>query len=426
LGLSNFDSTSGTFSVKILSVGPDSYNYADLADDGTYHLEKGTGGFTVIRVNASVSGYNLLTDVELGNATFNGLFDVPVVGQIYTIVNGEIQTTQSAVLGTTGFDVILTSDVNVVSLLYVGRAEDGSITWGSDTVTVRVGDLDALKIAPLIPVDVPATVTITDAASIATTLNITGILSANYNSGFNIEQLFTPDQVLSIAYTGTETDIVVADGGELEVTDVSTSDAIAISGTVDSSGFVGQPYWDNFNVSAWLDYWYYLDDTWPLYTDDVIVNATAGLNFVQDASGIKEAADVTSVRFYDVEYTDYAQSEFSVITVAPYGDWDIYTDWIVGFLGGDPNGQFATSTIDSAAAGLTVPEGNVAIASGYTGGVYGANEWVVNSFGVKVSALNTDVKTFTSTVTESPGFGIAMAMTGVAVIAYVSPRLRKE
>jgi hypothetical protein len=423
----NFDSTTPDFGVEILSVGPDSYTTVDVSSDGTYHMELASVGFTVIRLNATISGYNLWTDYQLGNATFPGLFDVPIVGEVYTVVNGEIITTQAAVNGITGFDVVLSAEVNVISLIYIGRAEDGSITWDADTVTVRLGsDLTKLANNPFTAVEVPATLSFTDKASTVDTKDITGILSANYYYGINIEQLFEPTQDLTVKYDGKVDDTVAVSDGELEVQDVSTSDSIVISGTVDSSGFVGQPYYENFNFSAWLDYWYYLDDTWPLYTEDTFTNATAGITLFQDTTGVHLPSDVDSVTLYYTPNIGYSQSEFTVITFAPYGDWDIYTDF-VGSSGGDPNGQFSSSTLSSSAANLTVPVkySHVYNISGYGGGVFGANEWTVSTFGVKVTTVVSSLIQ-TTTITESPGFSIAMAMTGVAVIAYVTPKLRKE
>ncbi|NDB55940.1 hypothetical protein EB169_08960, partial [archaeon] len=134
-----FLSTTQDYSVDIYSAGPSGLeNYTAVSDD-LYHIES-DNAVTMVRLSASVSGFNTYDNVEMSGvwdddnnenttdvATSKSLNDVAYAGELYVIVNGKAARASASFLTGTGTDVPVVPGMNTVSLLYIGRDQDGSV-----------------------------------------------------------------------------------------------------------------------------------------------------------------------------------------------------------------------------------------------------------------------------------------------------------
>ena len=175
-------------------LGPSALENYTAVSDGLYHITS-DNAVTIVRMSADITGYNLYDDVLLSapdsyfdqalNATvsytISDTFDnISFAGELYLIVNGDAARASKAFLAGAGADVPLTSGLNTVSLLYIGRDQDGTVTWASDTINVRIFGSDEDTSAASTFVDVAYTSTVTDAATTANeTIDIQNLIYWN-------------------------------------------------------------------------------------------------------------------------------------------------------------------------------------------------------------------------------------------------------
>jgi hypothetical protein len=419
-----FLSTTQDYSVDIYSAGPSGLeNYTAVSDD-LYHIES-DNAVTMVRLSASVSGFNTYDNVEMSGvwdddnnenttdvATSKSLNDVAYAGELYVIVNGKAARASASFLTGTGTDVPVVPGMNTVSLLYIGRDQDGSVTWASDTVNIRVfGSADDSSVATETTVlNYKNSVTDLAVAAVAADekMNITDLIYWNWGEhGKN--KVFEP--LMDI-------------GASFEF------DTIEFTGTTDTSGFHGAYHFENFNFTT------------SAYDGPAMVPRTAGVTLIQDLNGLQVMGDSGTVTLLD---SDDDFSTVSLVSLADYGTWDLNSDYY-GY-GVDWDGQFTSvglSAEGTASLNTSDPEElGIAQGVGWASGFFGTNDFEVEEWSISFKLLEklTDTTaTRTSTVSQNvtvtgevdtdaaaaPGFGVVVTLLSIGTIAYLTPRLRKE
>ena len=443
------------YSVEITRLGPSALENYTAVSDGLYHITS-DNAVTIVRMSADVTGFNLYDDIMLmaldsyfdedANATVSYIIadtfdDIAFAGELYLIVNGDAARASKAFLTGAGADVPLVSGMNTVSLLYVGRDQDGTVTWASDTINVRIFGSDEDTSAASTLVDVAYTSTVTDAATTADErIDITNLIYWNWGEhGKN--KVFEPVLNVSASYTNGagESSSVENSGNLLYAKSASGAldGTMTFSGVVDTSGFHGAYHFMNFNFTS------------SAYDAPALVPRTTGVTLVQDAKGLSLLGESGTVSLLD--YTgDAAYSTVSLVALADYGTWDLNSDYY-GY-GVDWDAQFSVgmgpadspldmSTVDHDNNETTpeVPnnynETYLAYWYGWNGGFFGTNDFEAEEFRVSVKPYKTDVgtQTVTEQVTEipsdianAPGFGVILALMSIGTLAYLTPKLRKE
>jgi len=407
------------YSVEITSVGPDALSTYTPVSDGLYHVESDQA-FNLVRVNVTIAGFNGY-ERTFGNSTHNVTLDnVAHAGEFYQIVNGQVsRAAASVVSGTAGVDVALTASYNTISFLYVGRDQDGTVTWASDTVNVRIASAD-FGFPDVTVLDVPFTNSITDDAADNTQVNIEDILYYNAFSGLARNQVFEPAQDITVTWTGSEGSDSVSDSGNVLDIAAASDDlgSFAFTGTVDTTGFHGGAHFTNWNWSTFD------------YNGETLVNSSAGVTLIQDVNGLSVLGASGTVAVLVSSELSQTFSPFSFVSLADYGTWD----WALDVFGAgiDWDAQFSVSTLDANVASNITDADIVAMEFGWSGGFYGSNDFSSEGYSVGVENDLEETRapqTNVETVTEEgsvPGFGILASLLAVGAIAYVAPRMRKD
>lgn len=444
--------TSQDYSVDITRLGPSALENYTAVSDGLYHITS-DNAVTIVRMSADITGYNLYDDVLLSapdsyfdqalNATvsytISDTFDnISFAGELYLIVNGDAARASKAFLTGAGADVPLTSGLNTVSLLYIGRDQDGTVTWASDTINVRIFGSDEDTSAASTFVDVAYTSTVTDAAATANeTIDIQNLIYWNWGEhGKN--KVFEPVLNVSASYTDAVGTASVDNSGNMlyaKSTAGTLDGSMTFSGVVDTSGFHGARHFTNYNFTA------------DAYDGPALVPRTTGVTLVQDAKGLSLLGDSGTVSLLDFT-GDSAYSTVSLVALADYGTWDLNMDYY-GY-GVDWDAQFSTSMgpEDSPLDTTTVDHDNnettpqipanynetyLAQWYGWNGGFFGTNDFEAEEWSVSVKQVTPAASQVVSVVTElptdvaaAPGFGVMLALMSIGTLAYLTPKLRKE
>ena len=486
-----FLSSGQDYSVEIISVGPSAVENYTAVSDGYYEIESDKV-ITLVRLSADVQGFN---GYELNFAALNqSYFDyaanetaymdanvtlnnVAYAGELYLVVNGEVARASASFLTSKGTDLGLTQGINTVSLLYVGREQDGSVTWAEDTVNINVmpvgGVVDTVDV-----VDLPYENYVTDlAADSPDTIDITNILYWSWGD-LARNKVFEPLVNVTVDYDATDEESVYNVDNELFVVsdDGGIDGTLEFHGVVDTSGFHGTYHFGNFSLASFS------------YYNSSLAPRTQGVTLVQDANGLQLLEESGNVAYFSFDYANDAEvisySQVSIVALADYGTWDLSVDY--SGYGVDWDGQFSSVRLDSTSSGassfdtsttatnytgwgpfanetLTIVEPNhrdefiLAALYGWSGGLYGTNDFetesssfIVQGMATVITITETEVttnttsttSTNTSTVTDTvtgqvnetvvsnvegaPGFGVVLTLVTVGTIAYIAPRMKKE
>jgi hypothetical protein len=501
-----FLSSGQDYSVEIISVGPSAVENYTAVSDGYYEIESDKV-ITMVRLSADVQGFN---GYELNFAALNESYydyvanetaymdanvtlnNVAYAGELYLVVNGEVARASASFLTSKGTDLGLTQGINTVSLLYVGRDQDGSVTWAEDTVNINVIPVDGV-VDTFDVVDLPYENYVTDLADDSPdTIDITNILYWSWGD-LARNKVFEPLVDVTVGYNGTDEEFGYNEGNELIVAsdDGGIDGTLEFHGVVDTSGFHGTYHFENFDLASFS------------YTDAALAPRTQGVTLVQDAHGLQLLEETGNVVYWSFDNADDTQdrsySQVSIVALADYGTWDLSVDY--SGYGVDWDGQFSSVKLDSTSSGassfntsttatnytgwgpganetLTIAEPNhrdefiLAALYGWSGGLYGTNDFETESSSFIVKGMVGDISTVsfttitntetstavttnttsttstnTSTVTDTvtgqvsetvvsnttisdvegaPGFGVVLTLVTVGTIAYIAPRMKKE
>ena len=499
-----FLSSGQDYSVEIISVGPTAVENYTAVSEGYYEIESDKV-ITIVRLSADVQGFN---GYELNFAALNQSYydyvanetaymdadvtldNVAYAGELYLVVNGEVARASASFLTSKGTDLGLTQGINTVSLLYVGRDQDGSVTWAEDTININVipvgGEVDDFDV-----LDLPYENYVEDlAADSPDTIDITNILYWSWGD-LAKNKVFEPLVDVTLGYDGTDAEFGYNEGNELIVAsnDGGIDGTLEFHGVVDTSGFHGTYHFENFDLASFS------------YTDAALAPRTQGVTLVQDANGLQLLGESGNVVYWSFDNANDAEdrsySQVSIVALADYGTWDLAVDY--SGYGVDFDGQFTSVKLDSSDASffnttttatnytewgpyenetLTIAEPNfrdefiLAGLYGWDSGFYGSNDFETesSSFIVKgmvanistvsfttvtttdtstevttntTSTTSTNTSTVTDTVTGqvsetvvsnttisnvegAPGFGVVLTLVTVGTIAYIAPRMKKE
>ncbi|MHA2501549.1 MAG: hypothetical protein ACXAE3_01570 [Candidatus Kariarchaeaceae archaeon] len=408
ISVDGYDDSAAEYGVSIARIGPDAINNFTLDADGTYHYVTDSP-VPFVRFDVDFSGYTVF-DRTIGNSTDSETVSMPYGGTLMVAVNGELNT-----VGLTDLQFPVKTGVNVITVLYIYKNTDGTTDFVSDTAVVRVAATDAF--AALSMVEIPLTSTVTDSAG--GQLNISGMIA--YEDFFGGASLyyenFDPAVDLDVTLTSADTDSTITADGDV-VIGVVNADApgtLAISGTVDSSGYNG-PQQDSYQLA-----------------DGGLRDASTGLNIVMDAHGVHHLDDADHVSVFTTGDDSTTQTAVSVATIADYGymDWEATVE-IPAAISVDFDWEqlFGIDSLDGDALPATVglvTDDNVYDQFGFNrSGMWGSYDFVQSSFTINIRAAGAS-GVVTETITgDTPGFGLLASLMAAASVAYVVPRLRKD
>jgi len=291
VGVDYFNEDTKTHSVGIYYVGSTSIEgYGNLSKSATQingldvYNRPSTSQFAAIVVKANVSGM-----LPAGDFNDNGtvMSDANITGSVFLIVNDAVSYVSSAsslgnnaTLGESGMTGYVHYGYNTVTVLYMNMDGNGTISWASDTVLVRM-DTPANLANPLsTPYTVPVTMSFTDNFTSGTVdfndPGVTASYGVNYLTPTNIVDTATVDG--ANVYTGISmTGTVDTTGSALLVDDILTNGT-----TVDYSE--QDAYYDGFS-----NVWY-----------NVLNGSTAvqGTVLFFDAMGVRTASSVTQATLF--------------------------------------------------------------------------------------------------------------------------------
>ena len=301
VGVDYFNEDTKTHSVDIYYVGSTSIEgYGNLSLAGQIngldvYDRPSDSQFAAIVVKANITGM-----LPAGNYNDNGtvISDDNITGSVFLLVNDEISYVSSAAsIGDSGMTGYIHYGYNTITVLYMNMDGNGTITWASDTVLVRMDT--AANLAGALNLNnytVPVTMSVTDNFTSGTVdFNDPGV-TASYGVNY-----LTPTKISSSAtvngansFTGiTMTGTVDTTGSALLVDDI-----LANGTTVDYSE--QDAYYDGFS-----NVWYNVLNG---------SNAVQGTILFFDAMGVYDASSVTQAKLFQ------DAGSYGVIAFNPMGN----------------------------------------------------------------------------------------------------------
>ena len=334
-------------------------------------------------------------------------------GQLYIIIDGTVNQLTTSNIGT-AVTVVMSQGTHVVSFLYIGMDGDGTMSWASDTIVIRVLK-SADDFTRLGYQSSPVTFTLTDLAATTTTITTDPVIyDVDYSESLVRQITYGPTADLAYSYGGNS----LVDGGRINIADPGTT--MAISGTINSSGFDGYQAkgWSFDLTEDYPDIWTH-DET-PSYT------ATTGHVFLIDALGPHLASETDKITYFTsdaVEATgNIAKTFVGLLVLSEFGYYYElnYGDHACFDCPGDHDG-FSGST-----------DGEIAFEGSFDFNpvLVGITVFDDPNFGVTSITTTTETTTgagSTSTKTvEEPGFRALISLLALGIIAFAAPRFRRE